>query len=827
MMNKPELLAPAGSMDSLRAAVDNGADAVYLGVGAFHARANAQNFEIDKLQDAVQYAHIHSVLVYLTLNTLLRDDELPEALQLAQTAYDFGVDAVIVQDIGLIRMMNAICPHIPLHASTQMNIFDSESYPWAMDHHISRIVLPRELSVDEIRMRTMEAQKYGIDTEVFVHGALCVSYSGLCLFSAMNGNGVRSGNRGLCAQPCRTRFSLLSSTGGESQTTRLLSPKDQCGLPYVRELMKAGVRSFKIEGRMREPSYVAVSVRSYREYIDAVSCEMVTPQDEEMAAKHLLLSFNRGGSFTTQYLQGVKRGDFLSGDYSGRYGLPLGVIVKRTPRTGIITVRLSANIIPVRGDYLSIRTKDAEVASFPVGSAERIGDVLQVKGLHPHTIEQIEDGAIVYMMSETDYTKELLSGKPSYKTPVSMILHKDNHAACLVLTLTVTSGIWKNTTASFELKLPENELSTSLPISRISDQLSKSKSSPFDVKSLDMDPEMTLSVPISFLNELRREAFQALEHKIIGSKHASCIMTNSCVDPITLDHSGTSVDVRLQSKRREHATTNSQLPDAIHVNYFDLHRVLPDSLSVGADFYSFSIYDLCMDEGKKAIMQLHKDEKNARFLIWLPGASKDIVASMIAKAIQFMQDSFPSHFAGMIHSHIRSYGDDVWISPSANLYNTESLMEALSIEPFALSLSYECKDREILSMISSDSQPVPFGNTYLSLHRYGRIEWMQSEFCPVGKHAVGCRKCDDNKLHFMLRMQKDEDNISVIGKTLPVITHAGPCTSEILGPLHPSAGADLITACREKKISVAHSFRFLDESHQERLQIIQSFNIHN
>src|SRR5665647_1292782 len=214
-MIKPELLAPAGSMDALHAAVDNGADAVYLGVGAFNARANAQNFTDEDLPEVISYAHLHSVRVYLALNTILRDDELQGALSLAITAYEQGVDALIVQDLGLLEILQQKAPFIPVHASTQMNLFDKESIQWAAENNISRIVLPRELSLAEICSRAQSAAANGLEVEVFIHGALCVSYSGLCMFSAMNGNGQRSGNRGLCAQPCRTLFELHSSDGIE------------------------------------------------------------------------------------------------------------------------------------------------------------------------------------------------------------------------------------------------------------------------------------------------------------------------------------------------------------------------------------------------------------------------------------------------------------------------------------------------------------------------------------------------------------------------------------------------------------------------------------
>ena len=237
-MIKPELLAPAGSMEALHAAVDNGADAVYLGVGSFNARVNAQNFMPEELDEAVIYAHLYGVRVYLTLNTLIRDDEMPAAMDLALSAWNSGVDALIVQDMGLLKNLREEQPEIVIHASTQMNLFDTHAIEWAAANGISRVVLPRELSVDEIETRCEAARVSGIETEVFVHGALCVSYSGLCLFSAMNGNGARSGNRGLCAQPCRTMFRMRNDN--EDTEGRLLSPKDRCALPFLERLIRAG-----------------------------------------------------------------------------------------------------------------------------------------------------------------------------------------------------------------------------------------------------------------------------------------------------------------------------------------------------------------------------------------------------------------------------------------------------------------------------------------------------------------------------------------------------------------------------------------------------------
>lgn len=807
MKNKPELLAPAGSMAALRAAVDNGANAVYMGLGAFNARGNAQNFQAEELPEAVNYAHLHSVRVYITLNTLIHDSEMEEAISLARSSWEAGADSLIIQDLGLADLLRRELPEMPLHGSTQMNLFDKAAVRWSAEHGLSRVILPRELSYEEIAARTLEAERAGIETEMFIHGALCVCYSGLCLFSAMNGNGARSGNRGLCAQPCRTLFRLNAGDGVDVPSGRLLSPRDQSALPYLARLIRAGVHSFKIEGRMKDSAYVAATVRAYREFIDRIYDGEDTDDAQKDAARHLLLAFNRGGSFTTQYLQGKKKAGLLSGEYSGRYGLPIGIIVKKNARTGTLSIRMNEDIVPSRGDYLSVRSNDREVASFPIGTLEKIGDVLAVKGLHPQMIEKIPDGAHVFQMSELAYTHDLLQGKAAYKTKVSMKLSEPaDDCTGWCLRLTVREGMWQGLEAAVELTVPEDTAYPELSRERIAGQLSKAKSSPFDVVSIEMAPSLSLCAPVAFLNELRREGFAALAQAILLKRRP---------------------DVEAPAERifenEEGAPGNpnvGQLHDVVHVNYFDLKRQIPQGIGVRADYYSFSVFDLGEEAVRDALRGLHSEEPDARFLIWLPGAYKDSAVSLIDRAEKFMKDEFPESYAGMVSSKPRISGSVSWISASANLYNHYSLQSVLNEGAAAAAPSYELKDHEVIDMLEQ-MEPQSFSHSYLSLHRYGRIEWMQSEFCPVGRHESGCRKCREKDKFFTLQILSQEDGLPKRGKELPVVAHPGLCMSEILGTLHSSVGEELLLACGRLRIPVAHTVRFLDEPLAERLSAVE------
>ena len=289
-----ELLAPAGSMEALRAAVCNGADAVYLGADTFNARINARNFSAADLQEAVVYCHVRGVKVHLTLNTLVLDREMPRAAELIRLAASCGVDAFIVQDLGMVSLCRQLAPDVPIHASTQMSIHSLEGVMEAAALGCSRVVLARELPAEEI---AHICKKSPVEIEVFVHGALCMCYSGQCYLSSVIGR--RSGNRGQCAQPCRLPYGY-----GRFESTRYpLSLKDNCLVGELDELRRMGVASIKIEGRMKRPEYVAIVTRAYRTVLNGGK---LTPAD----LQELETAFSRQG-FTDGYFKGQTGSDMF------------------------------------------------------------------------------------------------------------------------------------------------------------------------------------------------------------------------------------------------------------------------------------------------------------------------------------------------------------------------------------------------------------------------------------------------------------------------------------------------------------------------------------
>lgn len=305
-----ELLAPAGDMECLKAAVNNGANAVYLAGKLFGARKFAKNFSNEELIEAVKYCHLYDVKMYVTVNTIIYEDEIEECLEYLAFLYNIGVDAVIVQDIGLITLIRKYLPDLEIHASTQAHTHNIEQIKLLENLGVKRVVLAREMSLEEINKLDTN-----MDIEIFIHGALCISYSGQCLFSS----GVlgRSGNRGECAGLCRTPFSLVEDKNIVLKDKYLLSPKEFNTTNYVKDLKQSKAYSFKIEGRMKSPEYVGYVTKMYRNLLD--NDNYILSEEEEFNLKSL---YNRG--FTKGYLFNNSDKQFISLNSSNHQGVEIG-----------------------------------------------------------------------------------------------------------------------------------------------------------------------------------------------------------------------------------------------------------------------------------------------------------------------------------------------------------------------------------------------------------------------------------------------------------------------------------------------------------------------
>ena len=354
-----ELLAPAGSMEAVAAAVQNGTDAVYLGYGDFNARRNAKNFSEEEFAAAVSYCHLRGAKVYLTLNTLLTDRELPKAAEVAAQASAIGADAVLIQDLGVLRMLRQVAPDLPVHASTQMTLHNLDGVKMAADLGLTRAVLSRELSRDQIEYI---CQRAPIEIEVFAHGALCMCYSGQCFLSSVIGG--RSGNRGLCAQPCRLKYGWMDKADAYP-----LSLKDLSLAGHLRELRRMGVACVKLEGRMKRPEYVAVVTGIYARAIK----EDREPTEEEL--EQLRAAFSRQG-FTQGYYLDQQGPDMFGVREETREPKELFAAARNTYQSGEaqrVPVTFYAMLRPGEPARVGVEDPDGRVATVegPVPEAAR------------------------------------------------------------------------------------------------------------------------------------------------------------------------------------------------------------------------------------------------------------------------------------------------------------------------------------------------------------------------------------------------------------------------------------------------------------------------
>lgn len=502
---KPEILAPAGSMNALRAAVHAGADAVYLGGSRFGARAYADNFDETALIQAIEYSHLYGVKVYLTINTLFRNEEIDELFDYLSPLYQAGLDAVIVQDLGVMSYIHRNFSELPIHASTQMTITTEYAYELLKDYGVTRIVPARELSIGEIKK--LKAGMAIPEVEVFVQGALCYCYSGQCLMSSMLGG--RSGNRGRCAQTCRLPYLLYDKEGKHIKTegTYLLSLKDLCGLEAVPDLIKAGVDSFKIEGRMKKAEYVAACVRAYRRIVDAwydgtFSDDCVEKCKEEMAEV-----YNRGG-FTKGYYNQKNGRDMMSIKAPGNVGVIIGHIVDI--RKNQIWIKLQKDVC--QGDIFVLDGKKEQITL----TCNREGQKGTIITLNALKTQELHKNQSVKRMFHKSLMEELKSFCDTDKklSLWGKLELKEGTPATLRLSMHLNGKEYSIVKSGLVVEKAEQR-----PLSAevVQDKIGKTGNTRYYFEKLDIDISAGAFYPLKALKELRREAINALEKLITES----------------------------------------------------------------------------------------------------------------------------------------------------------------------------------------------------------------------------------------------------------------------------------------------------------------------
>ncbi len=510
-----ELLAPAGDWDCMRAAVANGADAVFFGVEKFNARARANNFRMDELPEIMAFLHSYGVKGFLTFNILVFENELEDARELIDACVDAGVDAVIVQDLGLVKMIREISPDFPIHGSTQMTITSPEAVEFTKPFNMERVVLGRENNLKQIQKIGEQAR---LPMEVFVHGALCVSYSGQCLTSEMWGG--RSANRGECAQACRLPYDLI--VDGEQKimgdVTYLLSPKDLAAIDIMPQLIEAGVTSFKIEGRLKSPTYVANVVSKYRKAIDRYFDGDATPISNE-DIRELQQSFSRG--FTHGFLEGTNNKQLVDGTFPKSRGVYLGR-VEKILRDGVVC-RLEAPL--KRGDGIVFdagdptqkeeggRVYDLRRQGVKLeGKADETWIVDIVAGRNDVNLKRVHVGDKIWKTNDPALDKRMRqtyeTDKPYRVFPVHV--KAIGHAGQPLVTY--WTDVQKGVTIRVDSEM-ELEIAAKRPMNAelLQEQFGRLGGTIFQLDELDAQLHGDIIIPMRELNAIRRQAVEQLE----------------------------------------------------------------------------------------------------------------------------------------------------------------------------------------------------------------------------------------------------------------------------------------------------------------------------
>lgn len=491
-MSLSELLAPAGSYDVLVTAVNAGADAVYIAGNHYGARAFAKNFSLEEMEKAVRYAHLNGVKIHVTVNTLINNFEIIDVMSYLFKLYQIGVDAVIVQDLGIAYLLKTLIPELEVHASTQMALNNYSNIKWAAKNNIKRVVLPREISVDQIKKFNEQLQKDNIDMEieVFGHGALCYSVSGNCYISSYNSG--RSGNRGACAQPCRREYKL-KYRGYNIGNGYLLSTHDLGSFNHIREIEEAGVTSLKLEGRMKSKDYVGTIVNSYRNIIDG---------NEGDHAKNLHLVFNR--KFTDGYLMDEKPGEVMGRIASGHEGLYIGDITDVEDTKVTIEIKNKDNYIPLEiGDGIAFKYNGKIKGIYLDKIISQDKDRIVIE-----TTRRVKPGTevfISYSKSVHEDLKKFEKETVRQHIPLKMTIDFDdeNNAVFKV------EFNFENELFNFKYDVKgefQKAINKPLTEDKIIKQLSKTGKTPFYIEKVEINNmDDNLFIPLKNLNHIRRE----------------------------------------------------------------------------------------------------------------------------------------------------------------------------------------------------------------------------------------------------------------------------------------------------------------------------------
>lgn len=732
-----ELLSPVGDFECLQAAVQNGADSVYLGGSAFNARASASNFDNDNLKKAIRYAKLRNIKINFALNTLVKDDEFNDVIKLAEYVYSLGADAIIVQDLGLAKYIINNMPKMNVHGSTQMTIHNLQGVLALEKLGFKRVVLSRELSLSEIEYICNNSN---IEIEVFTHGALCISYSGQCLFSSTIG--ARSGNRGRCAQPCRLPYELIDEENNSLDKGYLLSPRDLCSLEYIPDLIKAGVTSFKIEGRMKTPEYVAVVTSIYRKYIDLALSDKDYKVDKE-DIKRLMQVFNRGG-FSTGNLNDEENLNYVYKKKPNNMGLYVGNVSSFNKNKGLITFKTSETLSI--GDSISLEKESHKYTVTELMKNKQniekanIGDLITIGRMKGN----ISLGDKIYKLSSKSLSKSISEYYKSEhkKAPLSCaITIKKGHP----LTLKVKSlddGIYSSMEVIKEIDvIPIDAISNPISKERIIEQLSKTTDTPFEFTKIEVDLDDNTYLPkISAINSLRRDCLQELENLAIKkferiSPNCQNTTNLNMANSENMDKTSSNIQNSLPNEQNV-ASSNPEKPSiSLLLNDLNPSYDYTELLDVDRIYIPLKFFN------KKEMTELIKKlSSKSELYVYMPTIVKDNYRNIIYNSL----DKFIKEFniKGIIASNLASINSlkkymgklNLIGNYTLNVFNSRSIIELAKLNINMVTLSPELDEISLKNLCSTS--PIP-----TEIMVYGKLPVMNMGYCLLGSSNKCFPKC--------------------------------------------------------------------------------------
>lgn len=728
-MNDIELLSPAGDFECLKAAVQNGADAVYFGADKFNARANSKNFNSEELRMAIEYAKLRNVKTHLTINIVIQNAEFEDALNLVKDAYLAGIDAVIVQDLGLAKKIIETFPNLEVHASTQMTTYNKEGVEQLEKLGVNRVVLARELEVKEIEDICKNSN---VDIEIFIHGALCICYSGQCLMSSLIGG--RSGNRGTCAGSCRLPYALLKNDSVVNKGY-LLSSKDVCTLDILPKILASGVKSLKIEGRMKSPYYVGLVTSIYRKYINlAQSGKPYIVEDSDR--EKLMQIFNRGG-FSTGYLNGKLGKEMMYTKRPNHIGIKVGEVVSYNKNKGYVKVKLEKDI--ELGDSIAIKESSCKISELMLGNTNikilKKGQIATIGRIYGDI--KIKD--YVYKTVSNSLNKEIeqKNSKENVKRKITGKISLKNNQP---ISIEIIDELTKINIKEQKDVIPVKAEKTGITKERIKEQLSKTGNTIFEFSNIEVELDEGIIVPISSINELRRDSLEKLENEL-----KSKIKRNEVIKINTLKE-------KKEEKTREKIEVNLCLNKLNNnINYKNLKDINNVYLPIELFFEK---------ENEQKIQEI---SNNFNTYIIIPAITKGVFNKLILEKLQKL------NFKGLVLSNISQLNYlkgikkeelELIANYTFNAFNNYTIEELKKLGFNKIIISPELNKTNINNLSE---------NIQKELIVYGRTLLMTSEYCTIGTFK-GCKGfCKEGKYTLKDRL----------GLKFPVYTNRINCNNLI------------------------------------------------